>query len=111
MLYPEVEKYFKKDRYICEKYRARTLELLDYLYKQLSADKEFHNWCRCKDNRYEDLYEAFIEKVENIMLTEDDDQSEDWRVIMYNFLHNDDFYNIWTNDVLRLLIYLKRGEI
>lgn len=107
MFYPEVEKYLNKDRYVTENYRTLVLDVLDSLYKQLSADKEMHAWCRCKDNRYADLYDEFIKKVENIIPTGKDVYDEDFR--MYNFLHNDDFYNIWTNDVLRLLIKMKRG--
>lgn len=110
MMYPNIEKYFDSDKFHCENYRARVISFIDSLYKQLSCDMDLHKWCRCKDNRYEDLYNAFIEKVENIITpARQDIHSEEF--FMYNFLHNDDFYNIWTNDVLRLLIKMKRGSL
>lgn len=107
MMYPEVEKYFKQDKHYNNVYAKPILNILDCFYKQLSADREMHDWCRCKENRYEDLYDAFIKKVENIMLTFTDVNDKNFS--LYNFLHNEDFYNIWTNDVLRLLIKMKRG--
>lgn len=106
-MYPEVEKYLSKDKFYIEFYKTPILNIINGFYKQLSADKEMHSWCRCKDNRYEDLYDAFIEKVENLMPTFNDAHDDNFRI--YNFLHDDDFYNIWTNDVLRLLIKMKRG--
>ena len=109
MMYPEVEKYLNNKPFDKKYYGERIFNCIEELSKQISADKQMHAWMRCKDNRYEDLYDEFIKRVENLIPIGNDVNDPEFE--MYNMMHRQPFYNIWTNDVLRLIIKLKRESL
>ena len=103
MCYPEVEKYYKKNPYIKEMYGKQIWDCMENLRYQIS--KDMHYQICCKDNRYEDLYEVFIEKVEQLF--EIGTSVTDDAFVLYNVMHKEKFYHIWTNDLLRYIIRYK----
>jgi len=105
MFYPEVYKYFKKYPYEKEKYGERVHKCIENLRKQISRDPQMHNWLSCEENRYEDLYEILLEHVENLMPTGKD--IHDPLFELYNYMHRQSFYNIWTNDLLSFMLRCK----
>ena len=106
MFYPEVDKYYQKDPYLKEKYGKQIWDCMEKLRNQIS--KDMHYQICCKDNRYEDLYEVFIEKIEQLF--EVGTSVTDDAFVLYNVMHQEKFYHIWTNDLLRHIMRYKRRK-
>jgi hypothetical protein len=106
MFYPEVYKHLNKDPFKKKQYGERIFSCMEDLRKKISLDPEMHAWMRCKENRYEDLYEAMIERIEDLIPIGNDVNDPEFE--MYNVMHERSFYNIWTNDLLRHMLNYKR---
>ena len=107
MFYPEVEKYLKREKFH-KNYCERIYACIENLRKQISTDKQMHAWLSCKDNRCEDLYNELIKQIENLIPFGNDIYDPVFEI--YNIMHNQPFYNIWTNDLLRHLISNKQRK-
>ena len=103
MFYPEVDKYYQKDPYLKEKYGKQIWDCMEKLRNQIS--KDMHYQICCKDNRYEDLYEVLIEQLFEVGTSVTDDA-----FVLYNVMHQEKFYHIWTNDLLRHIMRYKRRK-
>jgi len=102
MILPETNKYLEKDKFIQERYGEKIYNCIEEVCKSINMDAQMHQCICCKDNRYEDLYEMFIEKIETFFPIGED--VHDPMFSLYNVMHRTDFYEIWTNDLIKQLI-------